>query len=105
MNYTLKDFVDGKFAINCETEEEAKELMDRISKEYAEVKWVSGTKISKDLTRFEVYLSDISYNIENGKMTYSSYGTCTEYFNYDIVKYKDLEKEDDKLKICCIFKW
>ena len=81
-------FLKGyKIAINCETEEEAKELFTILKGRG--IKWIDGGELSKYETLWEDYKKDTSYvNIKNGlQFCYREwYGA----HDFEIVKFKDI---------------
>ena len=84
MKFDLEYFKNNKVAINCETEDEAKELFE-ILKEYG-LKWSS------------LFLSVYSENTENTCYTisedldwaYADVKFYEEDTNYEIIKFKDI---------------
>lgn len=99
MKFDLEYFKNNKVAINCETEEEAKELF-KILKEYG-VKWWGDVELNIDETHWNDYQENTYYEINTINELSYSYNFYKNN-NYKIIKFKDIEfkrKKDMEKKL------
>ena len=81
-------FLKGyKIAINCETEEEAKELFTILKRQG--VKWIESEELSIDDTEWVRYEKDTCYDNSERELQFGS-SACYERQGYTIVKFKDV---------------
>lgn len=98
MKFDLEYFKNNKVAINCETEDEARELL-KILKEYG-VKWGDDNELDINDSCWDIHENETCYEIEFGELNYSC---CIYYekesaYDYEIIKFKDIEFErEDKM--------
>ena len=80
-------FLKGeKIAINCETEEEAKNLFAILNRQG--VKWIESEELSIDDTEWARYEKDTCYDNSERELQFGS-SACYERQGYTIVKFKD----------------
>ena len=88
IKFDLDYFENNNIAINCETEEEAKELF-RLLKEYG-VKWSTNAELDVNDTYWGDCREQMCYDIDDGELTFDYY----EYYegiSYNIIKFKYIE--------------
>ena len=72
--YTVEDFLQSKFGISCQTEGEAKQLIEKLSQE--KVKWADDIPVCCR-TNFSKYREKTFYFLYNGKeLCYGNIDNC-----------------------------
>ena len=102
MKFDLEYFKNNKVAINCETEDEAKELI-RVLKEYG-IKWYNGDELDVEATYWNYYEKNTYYKINTiNKLSYGY--NFYKNNNYKIIKFKYIEfkrKKDMEKKLITV---
>lgn len=102
MKFDLEYFKNNKVVINCEIEDEAKELI-RVLKEYG-IKWYNNDELDVYKTYWNYYEENTYYKINT--INELSYGyNFYKNNNYKIIKFKDIEfkrKKDMEKKLITV---